>query len=563
MINRTLTKQCSANSFNNRIKKIGQNVKKNKTGAHSQADRTRPKKMKANYPETLPDLNFFMIHSIPQSLLHDQYRSHTLLLLSIDKYTKGLFDSKLGQQQTKEFLDRQGSYENIDPNQNAWRCLLGQCEQISTLLRRKFFFTQSRSEKPIDALIMDLLDDNVFKPLRDIAGGCKPSALSFFWRICRVLRGLTCQLYGGPKEREKAHHMRCFVEKFHDSLSEVGQGHNIEMRRALQNLLDIPPVQLRDVLRISCLCSARALLNKLGPKDHDPAALEMLAEYYQHWDKSKLNKTEFLDKYQKAFEAAKTEFEPTQNEYSERTVVVLLSYSYVVHYIFHDDQLSKELAEELWKRTGATFENSHMPQGWTLKIQGMVEAARIQALLCHASHENKRKSCTDLKKERRSLNLRHKRGRRRHRKEVLGSRMENIGQIGFEEKIECGIQTTVQTLFSSPDQECKFLATELHTLITSILHTSHEATRYLRTSVDNLSTSSNQNCQLLAAALCDLLVSLVFGIVQDIAVVLNSVTLVLSKEHPDCQLLPTELSGLREFLKTEIEVRKMRARNIA
>ncbi|CAH0028798.1 unnamed protein product [Clonostachys rhizophaga] len=147
----------------------------------------------------------------------------------------------------------------------------------------------------------------------------------------------------------------------------------------------------------------------------------MLAEYYQHWDKSKLNKTEFLDKYQKAFEAAKTEFEPTQNEYSERTVVVLLSYSYVAHYIFHDDKLSKELAEDLWKRTGAMFENSHIPQGWTVKIQGMVEAARIQALLCHASHENKRKSRTDLKKERRSLNLRHKRGRRRHRKEVLGA----------------------------------------------------------------------------------------------------------------------------------------------
>ncbi|KAF4456708.1 hypothetical protein F53441_1264 [Fusarium austroafricanum] len=377
----------------------------------------------------LSNMEADVIDPIPRALSPSLYRSHTLLLQSIGKYTKGFFDNSVTE-------------NNRRPAQNIWHRILILCEEISIFPRkRKDLIHQpsvdqeqegKRWKKMNKAVkgkvreemknkVISLIQNMVFNILPGVEKDFTPNELPILWKICRILQGLSSQL--GHSEHAESRLMRQFVERLYESFGQVSEGPNTEMRQALQHLLDIDPTELRDASRISCHCSARALASKLEPCN--PVILEAWADYYQHWEKSKLQQDGFLNHYDWAYSATKGSDMREGEKYSDRTLAVLINYSYVAHYIYHDRDLAWQLATELWEQTGAVFAEMDPPESWSVQVQGMAQAAQIQALLCLITHEDQLKSRAQLNKKKTKFHLGGKAGRRKYRKHVLQDRRNN------------------------------------------------------------------------------------------------------------------------------------------
>ncbi|KAF5722728.1 hypothetical protein FMUND_2605 [Fusarium mundagurra] len=352
------------------------------------------------------------------------FQTHFQVLHSLDKYIKGFFDASPSrhEQQSNGTIQDANNAEKEESEQKPaiggrWCRALSLCQEISILPRKKKDFIVSSSlvkdkvnkkifkQKGIQEMqeiTTKILNEKVFTRLEVNDKESTPKDLPALWSVCRLLRGLSSQL--GYTEDSQALLMRLFLNKLRESFARIVQGSNTEMGRALELVQDIPLADLKDIATLSCLCSARALSSRLEP--HDPVVLEAWADYYQHHDRRKLKKDVFLAHYKRAYEEARVRYETTGDGlYDERTLLILINYSYAVHYICNEKALAEQLSSELWEQTGALLAEQGPPESWSVKVQGMAQAAKMQALLCFAEHGDKFRCYDDLRKTIHNYNL--------------------------------------------------------------------------------------------------------------------------------------------------------------
>ncbi|SPJ71337.1 uncharacterized protein FTOL_01065 [Fusarium torulosum] len=412
-------------------------------------------------------------------------------------------------------------------------------------------------------IVTGIFKTKLFTKLQANKKESTPKDLTTLWSVCHVLRGLSFQL-GYSKDSESLL-MRLFLEELWKSFAQITDGFNAEMGRALEHFRNIQSQDLEDIARISCLCSARALSSRLGP--HDPVVLGAWTDYYQHHDRSKLRKDVFLDHYKRAYEETKAKHQTTKDKVdAEKALLFLINYNYVAHYICHNRPLAYQLSSELWEHTGAVLSKRDPPVAWSVEVQGMAEAAKIQGLLCYIKHENKLKSREDLKTNKiHKYNLVSRQSRRRYRREVLQDRQKNL-MVGYlppydpEAQAEFHLQEVVYKLISSPNLDFQLLATELHDLLATLSNTRTQAMENLKVAAWKLRTSNDEDCQLLAAGLYDQLASLICACSQDVTSVLQSVKSLFKKANGS-PLTEIELSNLKAFLEKEAETRRRKGRD--
>ncbi|KAF4986856.1 hypothetical protein FDECE_15738 [Fusarium decemcellulare] len=470
--------RASEDAFKKRKKKHWPECRKNKTksgdenqeaphhqnGSNSAAQQTRPCKVMVNYAACPPYVVAPPYGSIPHTPSPQLYRVQTLLLLSIDKYVKGLFDS-IDSSKTDD-AQAQIQAARGELTSDKWRLLWSRCQAISTLVRKKKVFTGEKKKKPLDRLrdneemyriTKDMLDDTVFKPPEGTREACSPHILSVLWSICRILQGLPPQMGYGPSN--DALFLAPLIQALGTLLCDVKEGHNIEMRSLLEYLYnDVSPTELRDTTRISCLCAARALSSRLGP--NHPTVLEAWADYHENWDPSGLDKGLFLESYRQAWAECETKYGMTD----DRTIIVLHNYASAAYYTCHENGRAKSLAAILWERTWVADKRHGTPSAWTVKLQTMAEAAKVLALTGCLNHENKRMSRQKLKEMRKELNLRSKSARKRWRQTIKSPPSSNDAEQAIR-----NLGLAADHLYSSNDRDCKLVAAGLFDLLASLI----------------------------------------------------------------------------------------------
>jgi hypothetical protein len=155
----------------------------------------------------------------------------------------------------------------------------------------------------------------------------------------------------------------------------------------LRLLLDISPVELQDTIRISCLCTARAVSSRLGP--HNPLTLKRWAAYFREWDTEGLDRGSLM----RSFEIALSDSEAEHGPDSEYTIDLLCNYTIAAHYVCGDNELAGRLAADLWERTRCANERGLAT--WTLKAWAGVEAAQVLALTSCIKTDFMRKNTAD------------------------------------------------------------------------------------------------------------------------------------------------------------------------
>lgn len=522
-----------------------------------------------------PDLPDYIaglaVGEVPRSLSFQRFQCHFQVLHSLDKYIKGFFDthpSRLAQQNNGAIQDANGVEKEGREQKPAiggrWCRALSLCQEISILPQKKKDFISSsnlvmdkvdkkaskqKGIQEMQEIITNILKENVFTRVEVNEKESTPKDLPALWNICRLLRGVSFQL--GYPEDSQALLVRLFLDELREAFTRITQGSNTEMGRALELIQDIPLGDLKDIATISCLCSARALSSRLQP--HDPVVVEAWADYYQHHDRSKLKKDVFLVHYKKAYEEARALHETTGNWlYDERTLLVLINYSCAAHYICHEKTLAEHLSSELWQQTGALLAGKGPPQCWSVKAQGMAQAAKIQALLCYAELEDKFKGYNDLRKHIHNYKL----GNTQARKQCI----DEVPQVGetwhmivclppydSQVQLQFGIQQVVQRLVLSPDLGFQLLAIELQDLFATLLKTKTTTMAKLRVAATKLYASDGQDCQLLAAGLYEQHASVITACRRNVDI-LRYIFSILFKKAKVPPLTEMEGSNLKRYL---------------
>ncbi|KAI8713726.1 Clr5 domain-containing protein [Fusarium sp. LHS14.1] len=411
------------NSFNTRKKRHWPDCVKNKTtaaGTNSQAhshqvpgssqSQTRPKKVMGHFPSP-PECVVRILGSVPRALPPYLYKGQTILLLCVDKFVKGFYDSQADIESLSN-PNESGDYTMM-LEEWEWHVLRTRCQAVSTLIRKHDAIPNPTGKTPValnrperadtlKAIIGNLLHDKVFNKAQDPVRCSSPNQLSLIWDICRILQGLCLQL-----RRCDTSYLESFIHSLQDMPSVAGKTHHVGMTALLESLLGISPCDLQDTMRISFLCTARALSSRLGPRH--PAVLESWTSYARYWDPKCLQQASFLSSYRKGLEETEQKFGVCH----DYTINLLRNYASAAHYIFHDNKLANELATRLWERTWSACGNDKTTLSWSVKAQGMAEAAKMRALLCCINHENKRKSNCEMKKFRRKMKLKGRKARRR------------------------------------------------------------------------------------------------------------------------------------------------------
>ncbi len=280
------------------------------------------------------------------------YGSQLELLSLIDKYVKGFFDA-LVSPKAKTATERAGPAmaEERQWQQSSvewdWQSLSLRCQGVGALIRRRKIFAQTAKNEPfarsrardrVRTVTRDLLADRVFRGFAEKANDCSPRMLTHFWAICRTLQGFCSQL--GHADDEHSVYMAEFLEALREplkGLEPIKGGHNVGLAGILKLLREITPSSLnevRETLRIGCLCTAQALSIKLG--DTHPVVLKTWASYYRYYDHHCLDKGPFRDSYKKALDKTE-EKHGCDHEY---TIEVLCDYAAAAQHIFRDDALS-------------------------------------------------------------------------------------------------------------------------------------------------------------------------------------------------------------------------------
>ncbi|KAI8656231.1 Clr5 domain-containing protein [Fusarium sp. Ph1] len=448
-------------SFNTRKRRHWPDCVKNKTTATgtdsqilshqapgSSQSQQRPKKVMAKHPSP-PEYVIRLLGSVPRALPPYLYKGQTILLLCIDKFVKGFYDSQADIESLRN-PNQSGDY-NMMLEEWEWRVLRTRCQAVSTLVRKHEAIPNPTNERPValnrperaetlKVIIGNLLHDKVFDQAQNPVRCSSPNQLSSIWDICRILQGLSLQ---------QRHNDTLYVESFIHSLQDIstafGKTNHVGMTALVEGLLGISPCDLQDTMRISFLCTARALSSRLGPRH--PAVLESWTSYARHWDPKCLQKASFLSSYRKGLE----ETEKTFGHSHDYTINLLCNYASTAYYIFHDNGLASELANRLWERTSSACGNDETPLSWSAKAQGMAEAAKMLALLCCIDHENKRKSGGEMKKLRHKLKLKGRKARKRFRATLQSP----PDPRNARQAIDC-LKKTVERLDAS-EWDCKFV----------------------------------------------------------------------------------------------------------
>ncbi|KAL2671570.1 hypothetical protein Neosp_014160 [[Neocosmospora] mangrovei] len=398
-------------SYNTRKKRHWPDCVKNKTTATktnsqilsqqvpgSSPSQKRPKKVMGRHPSP-PKYEIRVLGSVPRALPPYLYKSQTTLLLCVDKFVKGFYDSQAdidSLSNPNEFGDYTMMLEEWE-----WHVLRTRCQAVSTLIRKHDAIPNPTDETPValnrperadtlKAIIRNLLHDKVFNKAQDPLRCSSPNQLSSIWDICRILQGLCLQL-----RRCDTSYMESFIHSLQDISSVAGKAHHVGMTALLESLLGISPCDLQDTMRISFHCTARALSSRLGPRH--PAVLESWTSYARYWDPKCLQEASFMSSYREGLQETEQKFGLCH----DYTINLLRNYASAAHYIFHDNELASDLAIKLWERTWSACGSGETPLSWSVKAQGMAEAAKMRALLCCINHENKRKNNGEMKKFRR------------------------------------------------------------------------------------------------------------------------------------------------------------------
>ncbi|KAF5648930.1 hypothetical protein F52700_748 [Fusarium sp. NRRL 52700] len=516
------------------------------------------------------------IGAVPRLLSFQCFQNHVQVLLSLDKYVKGFFDSspsRVAQQNDGLIQDANGEEKEESEEKRAisgrWYRALSLCQEISILPRKKkdFIFSSSlvkdkaskvvfkqKSIQEMQEIITNILNEKVFTRLEVNEKESTPKDLPALWSICRLLRGLSSQL--GYPEDSQALLMRLFLDELREAFNLITKGCNTEMGRSLKLVQDIPLADLKDITTLSCLCSARALSSRLEP--HDPVVLEAWADYYQHHDRSKLEKDVFLVHYQRAYQEARARYGTTENGLSdERTLLILINYSYAAHYICHDEDLAYQLSSELWEQSGAVLAERDPPKFWSVQVQGMTQAAKIQALLWYGKHEEKYKSYEDLRKNIHKYNLANTHAQNRYLDQVLQEREKWRGIVclppyDLEAQSSFGIQEVVGELILSLDLGFQILANQLFNLFKSLLETENLTMERLGVAAAKLDASNDQDCQLLAAGLYEQLATIASTCRRDLYSITRSVE-VLFRRANNSPLTEMDESNLKRYLATKLQ----------
>lgn len=252
--------------------------------------RTRARTSAAEYPPWPAFVTVQLRGSIPCEKSPRLYNSQTKLLLCIDKYIKGYFDSS-HRVRDDLMLASQGVWE--------WRALSKRCSDIAKLIQKKSDFlsdvekkrtartkrerkqiqenkekmskserrwyeqtkfrSQSRGTEHIQATAQDLLETWVRSPLERLAKDVSPHMLVSLWVVCRVLQN------NGPHIMH-ANGTSVVAIDFANSLRSVLWQIYIEPRGSVEGLLDIlqafvevSPSDLADTLSICSLCTCRTI----------------------------------------------------------------------------------------------------------------------------------------------------------------------------------------------------------------------------------------------------------------------------------------------------------------
>ncbi|KAH7231888.1 hypothetical protein B0J15DRAFT_539359 [Fusarium solani] len=276
---------------------------------------------------------------------------------------------------------------------------------VSTLVRKHETIPNPMNERPValnrperaetlKVIIGNLLHDKVFDKAQDPVRCSSPNQLSSIWDICRILQGLSLQL---------KHCDTLYVESFIHSLQDISNASGRTNHAGMT-----------------------ALVEGLAPATQ------------QSWN---------LGRHMLGLEETEKKFGHSH----DYTINLLCNYASAAYYIFHDNGLARELATRLWERTSSACCNDETPLSWSVKAQGMAEAAKMLALLCCITHENKRKSGGEMKKLRHKLKLKGRKARKRFRATLQSPPdPQNAKQaIGYLEK-------TVERLDAS-EWDCKFV----------------------------------------------------------------------------------------------------------
>ncbi|RSL63846.1 hypothetical protein CEP53_004287 [Fusarium sp. AF-6] len=377
----------------------------------SSQSRKRPKRAMANHPSP-PKYVIRIFGSVPRALPPYLYKGQTVLLLCIDKFVKGFYDSQADIESLSN-PNQSGDYSMM-LEEWEWQVLRTRCQAISSLVRKHEAIPNPTNATPVTLnrpraetmkmIIHNLLHDKVFNKEQDPARCSSPNQLSSIWDICRILQGISLQ---------QQHWDTLYVENFMHSLQHIsnssGRTNHAGMAALLEGLLGIAPCDLQDTVRISFLCTARALSSRLGPRH--PAVLESWTSYARYWDPKGLEKSTFLSCYRESLDETEQRF----GDCHDYTINLLCNYASAAYYIFQDNELAHELGTTLWERTSNARGDDETPLSWSVKAQGMAEAAKMLALLCCITHENKRKSGGEMKKMRKKLKLKGRSARKRFR----------------------------------------------------------------------------------------------------------------------------------------------------
>ncbi|KAJ4178281.1 hypothetical protein NW755_013293 [Fusarium falciforme] len=287
----------------------------------------------ANHPSP-PEYVIRVLSSVPRALPPYLYKGQTILLLCIDKFVKGFYDSQAGIESLSK-PNQSGDY-NMMLEEWEWQVLRTRCQAVSTLVRKHEAIPNPTNERPV--------------------------------ALNRPERAETLKVIMG-------------------------------------NLLH----------------------DKVFKKAQDPAS--------------------FLSSYRKGLEETEKRFGHSH----DYTINLLCNYTSAAYYIFHDNGLANELAIRLWERTSSACGNDETPLSWSVKAQGMAEAAKMLALLCCITHENKRKSGGEMKKLRRKLKLKGRKARKRFRATLQSPPDPQNAKQAIE-----NLEKTVERLDAS-EWDCKFV----------------------------------------------------------------------------------------------------------
>ena len=237
----------------------------------------------------------------------------------------------------------------------AWKQLADQCFGVSVLI-------QGSSVKQAFQTL-----DGIFQSLKSLAASSDPSIMVKFWPICHRLHGICVEI-------DDYQLLYSFLRHFRE-LAKIYFGAEHPVFLLLDALSRVDWDAMISTLRVGYLKSIHCMESIIGA-DH-ATVLRMWSNYIKYWDRQSLHQGVFIANFTRLLAAADAQF----GEKSEKSVLILESFTYASFYNFDDQMLSRRLAEGLLERT-MDLPCINGEYQWGLKSQYFAFASKVLALLC-------------------------------------------------------------------------------------------------------------------------------------------------------------------------------------